>query len=91
MLGWNRHTRPTSLPTSQAMLGKDPRMNISLKEERQRPSISQETPEKMSTVQTVVGATMVITISRNMIVITTVTIGMLKRNINGLGSEVGPL
>ena len=79
------------LPTSQAMLGKDPRMNISLKKEQQRPSISQETPEKMSTVQTAVGATMVITISRNMIVMTTVTIGMLERNINGLGSKVGPL
>ena len=78
-------------PTSQVMLGKDPRMNISLKKEQQRPSISQETPEKMSTVQTAVGATMVITISRNMIVMTTVTIGMLDRNINGLGSKVGPL
>lgn len=73
------------------MIGKGLEMNISLKEERRCPSISQATPEKMSTVQTVVGATMVITISRNMIVITTVTVGMLKRNINGLGSEVGPL
>ena len=66
-------------------------MVISPREERRCPSSSPETSEKMSTVQTATEITMAISISLIMIVITTVIVGMLERNVSSLENEAGPL